>query len=50
MEEDGYLKFVSRKGDVIISSGSCISPEGIEDSLAGHDAVTDAGIIGVPDQ
>ena len=49
MDEDGYLEFVSRKDDVIISSGYRIGPEEIEDSLAGHEAVADAGIIGVPD-
>ena len=49
IDEDGYLEFVSRKDDVIISSGYRIGPEEIEDSLAGHEAVADAGVIGVPD-
>jgi len=49
-DEDGYIEFVSRKDDVIISSGYRIGPEEIEDSLAGHDAVADAGVIGVPDE
>jgi acetyl-CoA synthetase len=48
-DEDGFFEFVSRKDDVIISSGYRIGPEEIEDSLAGHDAVADAGVIGVPD-
>ena len=50
MDEDGYLEFVSRKDDVIISSGYRIGPEEIEDSLAGHQAVADAGVIGIPDE
>ncbi|WP_254533177.1 acyl-CoA synthetase [Natrinema gelatinilyticum] len=50
MDEDGYLYFESRKDDVIICSGYRISPEEIEESLAGHDAVVDAGVIGVPDE
>jgi acetyl-CoA synthetase len=50
MDEDGYVEFVSRKDDVIISSGYRIGPEEIEDSLAGHDAVADAGVIGIPDE
>lgn len=50
LDEDGYLEFVSRKDDVIISSGYRIGPEEIEDSLAGHAAVADAGVIGIPDQ
>jgi acetyl-CoA synthetase len=49
LDEDGYLEFVSRKDDVIISSGYRIGPEEVEDSLSGHDAVADAGVIGVPD-
>jgi acetyl-CoA synthetase len=49
MDEDGYLEFVSRKDDVIISSGYRLGPEEIEDSIAGHEAVADAGVIGVPD-
>ena len=49
LDEDGYLEFVSRKDDVIISSGYRIGPEEVEDSLAGHEAVADAGVIGVED-
>jgi acetyl-CoA synthetase len=48
-DEEGFFEFVSRKDDVIISSGYRIGPEEIEDSLAGHGAVADAGVIGVPD-
>jgi acetyl-CoA synthetase len=49
MDEDGYITFKSRKDDVIISAGYRIGPEEIEESLAGHEAVTDAAIIGMPD-
>ncbi|QDX40945.1 acyl-CoA synthetase [Salarchaeum sp. JOR-1] len=49
MDADGYVSFVSRKDDVIISAGYRIGPEEIEESLAGHDAVADAAVIGVPD-
>jgi acetyl-CoA synthetase len=48
MDEDGYLSYHSRKDDVIISSGRRIGPGEIEDSLEGHDAVLEAGVIGVP--
>ncbi|MEF8777231.1 MAG: AMP-binding protein [Haloarculaceae archaeon] len=47
---DGYLSFHSRKDDVINSSGYRIGPAEIEECLAGHDAVADAGVIGVPDE
>jgi len=49
MGEDGYITFVSRKDDVIISSGYRIGPEEIEDTLESHEAVIEAGVIGIPD-
>lgn len=49
MDADGYLSFVGRKDDVIISSGYKIGPEEVEDSVASHGAVADVGVIGVPD-
>lgn len=48
--DDGYLSFHSRKDDVINSSGYRIGPAEIEEFLAAHDAVADAGVIGVPDE
>jgi acetyl-CoA synthetase len=49
MDEDGYITFVSRKDNVIISSGYRIGPEEIEDTLESHEMVVEAGVIGVPD-
>ncbi|MFB6172897.1 MAG: acyl-CoA synthetase [Haloarculaceae archaeon] len=49
VDEDGYVTFQSRKDDVIISAGYKIGPEEVEDALAGHPAVADAGVVGVPD-
>jgi acetyl-CoA synthetase len=49
MDEDGYFQFESRKDDVIISAGYRIGPVEVEESLAGHGAVADAAVIGVPD-
>jgi acetyl-CoA synthetase len=50
LDEDGYLQFVGRKDDVIISSSYRIGPEEVEDSVASHKAVADAAVIGVPDE
>jgi len=47
-DEDGFFEFQARKDDVIISSGYRIGPEEIEDTLAAHEAVADAAVIGVP--
>ena len=40
----------SRKDDVIISAAYRIGPAELEASLEEHEAVTDAGVIGVPDE
>lgn len=48
-DADGFVAFHGRMDDVIISAGYRIGPEEIEESLAGHEAVVDAGVIGVPD-
>lgn len=47
---DGYFAFHSRKDDVIISSGYRIGPTEIEECLAEHEAVVNAGVIGIPDE
>ncbi|MFC6939205.1 acyl-CoA synthetase [Salinirubellus sp. GCM10025818] len=45
---DGFLSFHSRKDDVIVTSGYRVGPDEIEETLAGHEAVAVAGVIGVP--
>ena len=47
-DDDGYFTFVSRKDDIIISSGYRIGPSEIEDTLIKHEAVLEAAVIGVP--
>lgn len=49
-DEDGYFVFTSRKDTVIISAGYRIGPVEIEEALATHEAVADAGVIGIPDE
>lgn len=48
-DADGYYWFVGRGDDVIKSSGHLIGPFEVESSLMEHDAVAQAGVIGVPD-
>lgn len=48
-DEDGYFWFVGRGNDVIKSSGHLIGPFGVESCLLEHEAVAEAGVIGVPD-
>jgi 2-aminobenzoate-CoA ligase len=49
MDEDGYVRFLSREDDLIKSSGYRIGPEEVEAAAAKHPAVADVCAIGVPD-
>jgi long-chain acyl-CoA synthetase len=50
MDEDGYVYIVERKNDMIISGGVNIYPREIEEVLYKHPAVSEASVIGVPDE
>ena len=49
MDADGYFWFVGRADDVIKSAGHLIGPFEVESALLEHEAVAEAGVIGVPD-
>jgi acetyl-CoA synthetase len=48
-DADGYYWFVGRGDDVIKSAGHLIGPFEVESLLMEHPAVSEAGVIGVPD-
>jgi acyl-CoA synthetase (AMP-forming)/AMP-acid ligase II len=48
IDADGFLTIVDRKKDMIISGGFNIYPSDIEAALAGHPAVLEASVVGVP--
>ncbi len=48
-DEDGYLWFVSRADDVIISAGYRIGPFEVESALVEHEAVAEAAVVAKPD-
>ena len=50
MDDDGYIRIVDRKKDMIIVSGFKVFPNEIETVLTTHSAVVEAGCIGVPDE
>ena len=49
-DEDGWFWFVGRGDDVIKSSGHLIGPFEVESALLKHEAVSEAGVIGRPDE
>lgn len=49
MDEDGYFWFQGRVDDVIMTSGERIGPFEVESKLVEHPAVSEAGVIGIPD-
>ena len=50
LDEDGYLYLNDRLADMIISGGVNIYPQEAENVLAGHPAVADVAVFGVPDE
>jgi acetyl-CoA synthetase len=48
-DTDGYYWFVGRADDVIKAAGHLISPFEVESALMTHRAVSQVGVIGVPD-
>ena len=50
LDSDGYLYIHDRIKDMIISAGENVYPAEIENVLAGHPAVHDVAVTGVPDE
>jgi acyl-CoA synthetase (AMP-forming)/AMP-acid ligase II len=50
VDDDGYLFVEGRADDTIIRGGENIAPAEIEDVLLQHPAVTEAVVVGVPDE
>jgi acyl-coenzyme A synthetase/AMP-(fatty) acid ligase len=48
-DEDGYLYFIGRSDDVIISAGYRIGPFEVESALVAHEAVAEAAVVSAPD-
>ena len=48
-DEDGFLKLVDRRKDLVISGGLNVYPAEIEQVLAGTEGVLELAVIGVPD-
>ena len=49
IDEDGYLQITDRLKDVIKTGGEWISSLALEDIISRHKAVSEAAVIGIPD-
>jgi long-chain acyl-CoA synthetase len=49
MDEQGYVKIVDRKKDMILVSGFNVYPNEVEDVVAAHPGVLEVACVGVPD-
>ncbi|XP_008571609.1 PREDICTED: acyl-coenzyme A synthetase ACSM3, mitochondrial isoform X3 [Galeopterus variegatus] len=49
MDEDGYLWFVARSDDIILSSGYRIGPFEVESALMEHPSVAESAVVSSPD-
>jgi acyl-CoA synthetase (AMP-forming)/AMP-acid ligase II len=49
MDEEGYIKFMGRKRELIKCSGYSVFPAEVENILLRHPAVVEVAVIGVPD-
>ncbi len=50
VDESGYLYFIGRADDVIISAGYRIGPFEVESALVSHEAVAEAAVVAAPDE
>ena len=50
MDEQGFLRIVDRKKDLIVVGGFNVYPNEVEAVIASHPLVGDVGVIGVPDE
>jgi long-chain acyl-CoA synthetase len=49
-DEDGFLWFLGRKGDLIVRFGCNISPLEVENAIDSHASVCAVGVAGLPDE
>jgi acyl-CoA synthetase (AMP-forming)/AMP-acid ligase II len=50
LDEAGRLFVVGREDDMVVSGGENLYPDEVERCLAGHPAVADVAVVGVPDE
>lgn len=48
-DEEGFIRLLDRKKNLIISGGENVYPSEVEQALIAHDQVRDVAVIGIPD-
>ncbi|MEZ5183790.1 MAG: AMP-binding protein [Acidimicrobiales bacterium] len=48
VDDDGYVRIVGRRKELIISGGYNVYPREVEDVLRRHPSVTDVAVVGLP--
>jgi len=50
MDDNGYVRIVDRKKDMVLVSGFNVYPNEVEGVVVGHPGVLECAVIGVPDE
>ncbi|WP_447895607.1 AMP-binding protein [Vreelandella sp. GE22] len=50
LQDDGYIRIVDRKKDMILVSGFNVYPNEVEDVVATHPDIVESAVVGVPDE
>jgi fatty-acyl-CoA synthase len=49
MDDEGYLRIIGRRREIIRSGGETVAPSEIEAALAEHPAIREVAVVGIPD-
>jgi len=49
-DDEGYLTLIDRTSDMIVTGGYNVYPREVEDALAGHPAIVQVAVVGLPDE
>ncbi|WP_242825210.1 bile acid--CoA ligase BaiB [Proteocatella sphenisci] len=50
IDEDGYLYFVDRRNDMLVTGGENVFVNEVETALLRHEGIMDAIVVGIPDE